>query len=110
MTEASLSPIEERILVALYKSEQHSLFSDEIVKQAGIAMSTLSTEQRRLTALGLLEKSTRRFILGDKISLRINYGLTMKGEIIAIHLLHVASLLSQDEIVQCAEHLSGTER
>jgi DNA-binding MarR family transcriptional regulator len=105
MLEASLTPIEERILVALYRSSQHFLLSDEIVKEARIAMSTLAAEQKRLVALGLLEKTTRRFILDDKISRRTAYELTTKGEIIAIHLAHVSSLLSENAPILCEEHV-----
>jgi DNA-binding MarR family transcriptional regulator len=65
--EASLSPIEERILIALFQAKEHRLLSDEITKQAGIASSTLSAEQRRLVALGLLQKKTLRTMDHDRI-------------------------------------------
>lgn len=93
MVEASLTPIEERILIVLYESEDHCLLGDEISSRAEVSMSTVSYEQKRLFALGLLQKRVCRFMEEDRISRRIIYELTMKGELIAVHLEHVASML-----------------
>jgi DNA-binding HxlR family transcriptional regulator len=101
-TEASLSPLEERILVALYRSTEKRLLSDALTKSAQIAMSTLSTEQKRLMALGLLIKRPVKCIDDDRISVRTGYELTTKGELIAMHLEHVASVLKNQEII-CSE-------
>jgi DNA-binding MarR family transcriptional regulator len=100
--EASLSPIEERILIALFQAKEHRLLSDEITKLAGIAFSTLSAEQRRLVALGLLQKKSLRFMDEDRIRSRMGYELTMKGELIALHLKHVSELL-KGQTIECPE-------
>ena len=101
-SEASLTPIEERILVALFRSKEHCLLSDEISRAAKISISTLAYEQKRLFALGLLQKRVRRFMVDDRISRRIIYELTLKGNLIAIHLDHVSDLLTDRKVI-CSE-------
>lgn len=109
MAEASLTSIEERILVALYRSKDHCLLSNEISTEAEISISTLSYEQKRLLALGLLQKRTCRLIEDERISRRVIYELTMKGELIAVHLEHVASMLG-GQGVSCLEEAVVVKR
>jgi DNA-binding MarR family transcriptional regulator len=100
MSEISLTSVEERILVALYKSQGHGLLSDEISAEAEISISTLAYEQKRLFTLGLLQKRIRRYISEDRISRRVIYELTDKGEQIAFHLEHISSMLSGKSVAR----------
>lgn len=111
MTEqASLSNAERKFLVVLYRAKEHRLFSTEIMKEAGVGFSTVAAEQKRLIALGLLQKRIfKHFDSEMKVEKRMGYQLTLKGELIAIHLEHVSELLEGME-VSCTEKALVTGR
>lgn len=94
MDEAHLTPIQTRILIALAKSKLGSLYTDEIVKLTGIATSTWSAEQGKLTSMGLIEKHLVRIIELNHISKRMNYKLTEKGKVVGSSLLNISRVLS----------------
>jgi hypothetical protein len=75
------------------------MYTDQILNEAKIAVSTFSAEQRNLIALGLLEKRMIRIPLKDKITRRMNYALTQKGKYIASNLANISIALNDDKIM-----------
>lgn len=95
--EAHLTPIQTRILEALATSKLGSLYTDEIIKLTGIATSTWSAEQGKLTSMGLIEKHLVRIIELNHISKRMNYKLTEKGKVVGSNLLNISRVLAVEK-------------
>jgi len=88
--------IQEKILVVLLKSKQQPLKTAEVLSNAEIALSTWSSEQRKLGAMKLIDKKMVRVIINNHVSLRMNYSLTEKGRLIAVNLRNISELLKDD--------------
>ena len=63
-------------------SKMEYLNSETILKETGIAQSTWSEEQNRLTQMGLLEKRQSRLMTSNVITRVMNYRLTDKGRLV----------------------------
>ncbi len=94
--DVNLTPIQSKILVALARSKNGSLNTDEILSETGIATSTWSAEQGKLVGMGLLNKHLVRIIEQNHISKRMNYGLTEKGKMVGANLLNISKILAGD--------------
>jgi hypothetical protein len=101
--ETQLSPVQTKILVALTKSKNGSLRTDEVLGITGIATSTWSAEQGKLVTMGLINKHLVRIIENNHISKRMNYGLTEKGRMIGLNLLNISKILLDEEVKAAAE-------
>lgn len=90
--------IQARIILAVNESRNHSLYTDEILKETRIAASTFSAEQRTLVAFGLLEKRLIKISINDKLTRRMSYALTEKGRYVAAHLADISTVLNYDKM------------
>jgi DNA-binding transcriptional ArsR family regulator len=81
----------------LSKSREHSLLVDEILAETGLAISTFSMQIGKLTVYGLVDKRRVRVMANSGISTRMNYELTEKGKIVALHLTHISRLVKEDQ-------------
>jgi len=73
------------------------LNSETILKETGIAQSTWSEEQNRLTQMGLLEKKQSRLMTSNVITRVMNYRLTDKGRLVALNLSNISRILAPDQ-------------
>ncbi len=73
------------------------LNSETILKETGIAQSTWSEEQNRLTQMGLLEKRQSRLMTSNVITRVMNYRLTDKGRLVALNLSNISRILAPDQ-------------
>jgi DNA-binding MarR family transcriptional regulator len=92
-----LSPLQCRILIAIFFSKNEYLNSEAILKETGIAQSTWSEEQNRLTQMGLLEKRQSRIMTSNVITRVMNYKLTDKGRLVAMNLSNISRILAPDK-------------
>ena len=92
-----LTQLQCRILSSMYLSKTEYLNSDTILKQTGIAQSTWSEEQNRLTEMGLLEKKQSRIMTSNIITRVMNYKLTDKGRLVALNLANISRILAPDQ-------------
>jgi DNA-binding MarR family transcriptional regulator len=92
----TLSPIQARILLAMLRAKDHSLNSEEILKQTGIALSTWSAEQGKLGEMSLIQKQLVRVLTSASISKRMNYTLTESGVAVALNLQNISRILSEN--------------
>jgi DNA-binding MarR family transcriptional regulator len=74
------------------------LNSETILKETGIAQSTWSEEQNRLTQMGLLEKKQSRLMTSNVITRVMNYRLTDKGRLVALNLSNISRILAPDQL------------
>jgi DNA-binding MarR family transcriptional regulator len=89
-----LTPIQAKILLAMLRAKDHSLNSEAILRETGIALSTWSAEQGKLVEMGIIEKRLVRVLTNDNISKRMNYKLTESGVAIALNLSNISKILS----------------
>jgi hypothetical protein len=73
------------------------LNSEIILKETGIAQSTWSEEQNRLTQMGLLEKKQSRLMTSNVITRVMNYRLTDKGRLVALNLSNISRILAPNQ-------------
>jgi DNA-binding MarR family transcriptional regulator len=92
-----LTPIQVKILLAMLRAKDHSLNSEAILRETGIALSTWSAEQGKLVDMGVIQKRLVRVLTNDSISKRMNYTLTEKGVEIALNLLNISKILSSSK-------------
>jgi DNA-binding MarR family transcriptional regulator len=92
-----LTQLQCRILTAIFSSKMEYLNSETILKETGIAQSTWSEEQNRLTQMGLLEKKQSRLMNSNVISRVMNYKLTDKGRLVALNLSNISRILAPDQ-------------
>jgi hypothetical protein len=83
------------------------LNSETILKQTGIAQSTWSEEQNRLTEMGLLEKKQSRIMTSNVITRVMNYKLTDKGRLVALNLANISRILAPDQFSTVPNGLLG---
>ena len=82
----------------MYLSKMEYLNSEAILKLTGIAQSTWSEEQNRLTEMGLLEKKQSRIMTSNIITRVMNYKLTDKGRLVALNLANISRIMAPDQI------------
>jgi DNA-binding HxlR family transcriptional regulator len=92
-----VTPIQTKILIALVRSKDGSMYTDEILRQTGIATSTWSAEQGKLVALGLVNKHLVRIIEQDHVSKRMSYWLTERGKMVSLNLLNISRILAAEQ-------------
>jgi DNA-binding MarR family transcriptional regulator len=92
-----LTQLQCRILTAIFFSKMEYLNSETILKEAGIAQSTWSEEQNRLTQMGLLEKKQSRLMTSNVITRVMNYRLTDKGRLVALNLSNISRILAPEQ-------------
>ena len=92
-----LTQLQCRILTAIFFSKIEYLNSETILKETGIAQSTWSEEQNRLTEMGLLEKKQSRLMTSNVITRVITYRLTDKGRLVALNLANISRILAPDQ-------------
>ncbi|HXQ92668.1 MAG TPA: hypothetical protein VN739_06650 [Nitrososphaerales archaeon] len=111
MTKGSpfLSQLQCRILSSMYLSKIEYLNSETILKRAGIAQSTWSEEQNRLTKMGLLEKKQSRIMTSNIITRVMNYKLTDKGRLVALNLANISRILAPDQFSLNPNELQGIQ-
>jgi DNA-binding MarR family transcriptional regulator len=102
-----LSQLQCRILSSMYLSKIEYLNSETILKQTGIAQSTWSEEQNRLTEMGLLEKKQSRIMTSNIITRVMNYKLTDKGKLVALNLSNISRILAPDQFSLDSNELRG---
>ncbi len=91
----------------MYLSKIEYLNSETILKQTGIAQSTWSEEQNRLTEMGLLEKKQSRMMTSNIITRVMNYKLTDKGRLVALNLTNISRILAPDLFSPDSSELRG---
>lgn len=92
-----LTPIQVKILLALLRSKDHSLNSEAVLRETGIALSTWSAEQGKLVDMGLIEKRLVRVLTSENISKRMSYTLSESGVAVALNLLNISKILSSSK-------------
>jgi DNA-binding MarR family transcriptional regulator len=97
LSENFLSESQASILIVLSKSLEHSLFVEEILGETEIAISTFSTQIGRLAIYGLVNKNRIRVMSENGIATRMNYSLTEKGKVVALHLAHISRLVKEEQ-------------
>ena len=102
-----LTQLQCRILSSMYLSKMEYLNSETILKQTGIAQSTWSEEQNRLTEMGLLEKKQSRIMTSNIITRVMNYKLTDKGRLVALNLANISRILAPDKFSSDPNELLG---
>jgi hypothetical protein len=112
MTKGSpfLSQLQCRILSSMFLSKTEYLNSEAILKRAGIAQSTWSEEQNRLTEMGLLEKKQSRIMTSNIITRVMNYKLTDKGRLVALNLTNISRILAPDQFPSNSYELQGIQK
>ncbi len=78
----------------MLEAKDHTLNSEAILRDTGIALSTWSAEQGKLVEMGIIEKHLIRVLTNDSISKRMNYKLTDGGVAIALNLRNISKILS----------------
>ena len=73
------------------------LNSETILRDTGIAQSTWSEEQNRLTQMGLLEKKQSRIMTSNVITRVMNYKLTDRGRLVAQNLSNISRILAPEQ-------------
>jgi hypothetical protein len=102
-----LSQLQCRILSSMYLSKIEYLNSETILKRTGIAQSTWSEEQNRLTEMGLLEKKQSRIMTTKIITRVMNYKLTDKGKLVALNLANISRILAPEKFSSISSDLVG---
>jgi len=93
-----LTQLQCRILTAIFASKMEYLNSETILRETGIAQSTWSEEQNRLTQMGLLEKKQSRLMTSNVITRVMNYRLTDKGRLVSLNLSNISRILAPDQL------------
>lgn len=103
-----LSATQTKIIVALARSMDHSLDTDGVIKETGIAVSTWSAEQSKLVGIGLLDKQFVRTMTKDGTTKRMCYRLTDRGKIVGLNLLNITRVMSASAGQEKTQSSHGT--